>query len=168
MIRSPRDRRALTILGLGLVLVVAAYVLFAGRTHGSARLSGAPGSEAPVAAGQPLVSRSPLLIFSGRDPFLPLISNSPAPGPTVSPAGSPGSNPGGGSSASIGGHNVVLDSIFTVNGSQKVQVEVDGHVYTVSPGGSFAGNFRLVSISGSCASFTFGDQSFSLCLSSNK
>ena len=167
MIRTARDRRAMTILGIGLVLLVTAYVLFfsGGRQQGTARLSGSPAVGAPL-AGQPLSARSPLLIFSGRDPFLPLISSSPNPGPTVSPAGSP--NSGGGSSASIGGHNVALDSIFSVNGSQKVQVEVDGHVYTVSVGGTFAGNFKLVSISGSCAGFTFGDQSFSLCLSANK
>jgi hypothetical protein len=175
MILSARDRRALTIVGLGLVVVVTAYMLFfAGGTNHTG--SGAfPGSSVNGAAQQlpgqtPAAAKAPLLIFTGRDPFLPLIQASSAPSsqPTVSPAGSGNPSPGGGSSTSIGGHTVVLDSIFTVNGVQKVQVEVDGKVYTVAPGGSFAGNFKLVSINGSCANFTFGDQAFTLCLASNK
>ena len=44
-----------------------------------------------------------------------------------------------------------------------VQVEVDGHTSTVNEGQQFAGNFELVSVSGNCARFLFGDESFSLC-----
>ena len=173
MILSARDRRALTIVGLGLVVLVTAYMLFfAGattRTGLGASSRSANGSVQALPGQTPAAAKAPLLIFTGRDPFLPLILPSvQSSGPTVSPAGSPNSSPGQGSSTQIGGHTVVLDSIFTVNGVQKVQVEVDGHVNTVAPGGSFAGNFKLVSISGSCANFTFGDQAFSLCLSSNK
>jgi hypothetical protein len=174
MTSTARHRRAMTIVGLGLVMIVTSYMLFfAGNRNrsGSGALSGSGANAAQQLPGQaPAAAKAPLLIFTGRDPFVPLIqtSSAPNPGPTVSPAGGPNSSPGQGSSTSIGGHTVVLDSIFTVNGVQKVQVEVDGHVYTVAPGQSFAGNFKLVSISGSCANFTYGDQSFSLCLSSNK
>jgi hypothetical protein len=66
----------------------------------------------------------------------------------------------------MGGHTVVLLDIF--QGGTKVQVEVDGTVYTVSVGETFAGNFRLVSISGNCARFVFGDEGFTLCTSPRK
>lgn len=172
MTSTTRDRRGFKFLGLGLIVVVAGYLFFfAGhKSPESGARSGSTGTNtAPLAGETPLSARSPFLIFTGRDPFVPLIGQaSPAPQPTVSPAGSPNPSPGGGSSTTIGGHTVVLDSIFTINGVQKVQVEVDGHVYTVAVGGTFAGNFRLTSISGSCASFTMGTQPFSLCLSNNK
>jgi len=61
---------------------------------------------------------------------------------------------------------VVLVDIFS-NGTQ-AQVEVDGTVYTVGVGHTFAGTFKLLSISGSCAAFLNGDQSFTLCETANK
>jgi hypothetical protein len=61
---------------------------------------------------------------------------------------------------------VVLVDIFS--SGTKAQVEVDGTVYTVSKGGTFATTFKLVSISGTCASFLNGDQSFTLCETANK
>ena len=53
--------------------------------------------------------------------------------------------------------------VFTRNGKRQAQVRVDATVYTVSPGERFAGNFKLLSISGSCGSFLFGDDEFTLC-----
>ena len=61
----------------------------------------------------------------------------------------------------IGGHNVRLES---VNGNgKKLDVKVDGRVYTVEVGATFDDNFKLVKIDGRCAKFLFGDQSFELC-----
>jgi len=54
-----------------------------------------------------------------------------------------------------------LLSVFQ-NGS-RVQVEVDGRVWTVEEGARFDDNFKLVKIDGRCARFLFGDQSFVLC-----
>jgi hypothetical protein len=61
----------------------------------------------------------------------------------------------------IGGHDVQLRSIN--NNGQRVQVEVDGKVYTVEEGALFDETFKLVRIDGRCARFLFGDQSFTLC-----
>jgi len=61
----------------------------------------------------------------------------------------------------IGGHDVRLVDVAG-NGS-RVEVEVDGIVYTVEPGATFDDNFKLVRIDGKCAKFLFGDQSFELC-----
>jgi hypothetical protein len=184
---STRDRRLLigvavvAVLGLGVFVVkgrlhkgtpAAPPVAAAPHTSGGSSTGIAP-SPSPVAGQQPAAARSPKLVFTGRDPFVPLIvaATSPVSGgssPTVSPAGSASSAPGGGSSQTIGGHTVVLDDIFTDNGVQKAQVEVDGTVYTVAPGDSFASSYQLVSISGTCGDFLFGDQSFTLCETSNK
>jgi hypothetical protein len=46
---------------------------------------------------------------------------------------------------------------------KKLDVQVDGKVYTVEPGATFDDNFKLVKIEGKCAKFLFGDQSFELC-----
>ena len=46
---------------------------------------------------------------------------------------------------------------------KKLDVQVDGKVYTVEPGATFDDNFKLVRIDGTCARFLFGDQSFELC-----
>ncbi len=125
--------------------------------------------------------------FSGRDPFsvppalVPTTSasgsgsgsGSTSPTGTGSPTGTstspPPSNPGGGSSIVIGGHTVVLLDTFQRGGKAMAQVEVDGTVYEVAVGAKFAaGEFELRSTSGTCATFLFGDQPFSLCATASK
>jgi hypothetical protein len=69
----------------------------------------------------------------------------------------------------VGGHTVVLLDVFPKDGKTRVQVEVDGTVYNVAKGETFAsGQFEFRSASGNCATFLFGDQSFSLCATSSK
>jgi hypothetical protein len=63
----------------------------------------------------------------------------------------------------VGGHTVTLVDIFKRDGVEKAQVQVDSTVYTPSEGQSFGDGFRLVSISGTCATFTHGGQEFVLC-----
>ncbi|MGZ8572093.1 MAG: hypothetical protein ACXWW5_07710 [Actinomycetota bacterium] len=70
----------------------------------------------------------------------------------------------------MGGHEVVLQAVFTVDGVDTVQVEVDGTVYDVSEGETFGpnGQFELISASGNCAAFLFADDSFTLCVTPQK
>ena len=75
------------------------------------------------------------------------------------PGGGDGDRPG--NKILIGGHDVKLVSV-SGNG-KKLDVQVDGKVYTVEPGATFDDNFMLVKIDGKCAKFLFGDQSFELC-----
>jgi hypothetical protein len=49
------------------------------------------------------------------------------------------------------------------NRRDRLQVQVDGRVYTVEEGARFDETFRLVNIDGRCARFLLGDQSFTLC-----
>jgi len=61
---------------------------------------------------------------------------------------------------------VVLLDTFTANGVEQAQVEVDGTVYDPSVGETFGPNkiYRLQSVSGNCATFLYGDESFTLCV----
>jgi hypothetical protein len=78
---------------------------------------------------------------------------------TPPPDGGDGDRPG--NKILIGGHNVKLVSV--AGNGKKLDVQVDGKVYTVEPGATFDDNFKLVRIDGKCAKVLFGDQSFGLC-----
>ena len=60
----------------------------------------------------------------------------------------------------VDGHTVKL--VATLDDGT-VQIQVDDTVYTVGEGETFAENFKLVSISGDCATVLFGDDQFSIC-----
>ena len=79
---------------------------------------------------------------------------------TPPPGGGDGDRPG--NKILIGGHNVKLVSV--AGNGKKLDVQVEGKVYTVEPGATFDDNFKLVRIDGTCARFLFGDQSFELCV----
>ena len=82
-------------------------------------------------------------------------------GTTTTPPPGNGDGDRPGNKILIGGHDVKLVSV-SGNG-KKLDVQVDGKVYTVEPGATFDDNFKLVKIDGKCAKFLFGDQSFELC-----
>ena len=142
---------------------------------------GPSGSATPSGGGP-----TPSPIFSGRDPFSlpPQFATGPtgpsgSTGPTgptgtsgptgttgtSGPTGSTGSpSPSNGASAVVGGHTVVLIDASTSNGVQSATVEVDGVVYHPAEGDTFAGgNFQLRDVAGNCATFLYGDESFTLC-----
>ena len=89
----------------------------------------------------------------------------PPPPPTTTTTPPPGGGGDGGEHPGnkilIGGHDVKLISV--AGGGTKLDVTVDGKLYTVEPGATFDDNFMLVKIDGKCATFLFGDQSFELC-----
>jgi hypothetical protein len=118
-------------------------------------------------------------VFAPRDPFEALVSANPVVGGTGGEAptdggtadGDVGGDPidGGTDGApsddgeTIGQHRVRVVDVFTENGQNRAQIQVDGTVYTVDEGEEFAGNFQLVSASGTCATILFGDDEFTLC-----
>lgn len=171
MALSPRDRRALIILGgvagAAIVVFVLLSVLRGGGGEEAQPTPVEPGTPtpAPTATPTPRQTLPPMVLAGSRDPFsIPPALQSPGGGVSPSPGGSPSptpTTPGGGSSTTVGGHTVVLLDIFA--DGTRAQVEVDGDVFTVSVGETFDDNFRLVSISGECARFVFGDEGFTLC-----
>ena len=193
---TARDRRTLIIGGIVLGVMLVGYLLLNVVLGGGDDTGGAALPPISVGPNQPTdtptqapTTGSPVVNFTGRDPFsIPgalavttaPTSTSTSPGSTTSPTYSPGSSyspsptgtptqPGDGSSITIGGHTVVLLDTFTSGGGEVAQVEVDGKVYSVSEGETFAqGQFELVSITGDCATFLYGDEQFTLCSTSPK
>jgi hypothetical protein len=186
MALSERDRRTVTIGGIVVGVLLAGFVLFSLLGGGEEALPPLP----PTTPGGPSPTPSPgpggppIQSFTGRDPFSVPPALSPSPSPTV-PTGSPGgpppptgdggtdtpapTAPGDGSSQNVGGSTVVLLDIFERDGATRVQVEVDGTVFNVGIGEPFAGGrFELRSVSGNCATFLFGDEQFTLCITAQK
>jgi hypothetical protein len=110
-------------------------------------------------------------VFAPKDPFEPLVNEGggggsttggtttggePNAGAAVGPAPSAGGE-------SVGGHRVRLVDVFTQGGRERAQVQVDGTVYTVDEGETFAENFELLSVSDDCATMLFGDDQFTMC-----
>lgn len=105
----------------------------------------------------------------GRDPFRALLTvpqpaapNAPAP---VYGAPVTGGNLGGApaSSSSIGGNRVALLDVFVRDGKTYAQTKVGDTVHTPQVGGTFAATYKLLSASGTCGTYLFGDETFSLC-----
>ena len=158
--------------------------LSVGPSTASGPVATGPGVTGPSESGSPSQGGpSPSPIFSGRDPFslppqfqtIAPPSGVTGPGPTggggVTGPGPTGSTnpPTNGSTTVIGGHTVVLIDTFTSNGVSHATVEVDGIVYNPAEGATFAGgNFELRDVAGNCATFLFGDESFTLCFTPSK
>jgi hypothetical protein len=172
MALSSRDLRSLIILGVVAMVALGGFVVL--KSHKPApttpsALSGgptvSPPAPSPAPSPSPTTKPSPKLVFTGRDPFAVLVkaSPSPSPSPTSSPTGSaaPTSNL---STIIVGGHTVTLVDIKDVSGTKKAVVKVDSDVFTVAPGETFGGTFKLVSIEGSTGNFLYGDQGFTLTL----
>ena len=195
---SDRDKRILKIGGIVVGVLLVAFLLFnllsgGGGTEQASRTSRpATSSVTQTLSGTPTLTPSPVLVLPVRDPFSAppgFAVTSTSSGSTTSTGGTtttstggttttstggptttaPG-GPGNGSSDTIGGHTVVLITAFTANGVEQAQVSVDGTVYNPSAGESFGPNnqYRLQSVSGNCATFLFGDESFTLCVAPNK
>jgi hypothetical protein len=188
---SRRERNLLILLGV-VALLAGGFFLFTmlGGEEPEEQTAPTPtASPPPVPAesgtgvGEPPSQEPPRAVtfFGGRDPFVPLVvAEAGAGGGVPTEAATSGTTPsgevptGGGPveepaaraeaqeqpGATVGGHQVTLVDI--VDGDT-VQVDVDGQTSTVNEGQEFAGNFELVSVSGNCARFLFGDESFSLC-----
>ena len=195
---TPRDRRTLMIGGGVLGVLLVGFLLMnvlSGGDGDEAIPTLPPITSGPGEGGgggptepSPTGGVSPIPVFTGRDPFSipPALSPTtattvpptdgtttvpPTDGTTtVPPTSSPPTTPGGGSSQEVGGKTVVLLSVFSSGGEPMVQVEVDGQVFNnIGIGDTFDnGRYELRSVSGDCATFLYGDESFTLCANSTK
>jgi hypothetical protein len=178
---SARERNLLIILGVA-VLAAGGFFLFTSLGGEEEQAAPTPVPSPPpveatpgTEAGEP-PSEAPRVFrfFGGRDPFVPLIvAEAGAGGAETAPAET-GEEPAGGvepvpegaeeeqedQGGFTGGKMV---EVIDVIDADTVQVEVEGEPFTVDEGEQFAENFEVVSVSGSCARFLFGDESFTLC-----
>jgi hypothetical protein len=94
-------------------------------------------------------------LFEIRDPFQPPVSPTPD---TTPPATSPPSL------VPRTGQTVAAIDVFTdSSGHPRAHVRIASTVYDVGVGDTFAVSYEVVSLSGRCGQFLFGDSSFQLC-----
>jgi len=153
--RSKSTRHLLLIVSA--VLVLVAWWLLFGRGEGTspeARSSAAQSEQQLSDTGLPTSSDAQRRsatgtletseVFASRDPFAPLVGSKDR-----------GSQPPTGGRGNLVRLTGVLDD--------EAQVDVNGVVHTVAEDEVFAENFKLLSLSGDCASMLFGDDQFTIC-----
>lgn len=176
-----REKKLVVVLVLGLAVILifaAAKLLDHGPKATSATsLPGASIAPSPRATQGPKAVPLYPPVFTGVDPFQPAVTPAPSPSPvpvpspSVAPLPSPNPNPSptpdpspsSPSTIMVGGHAVTLLDVFSNAGTDAAVVLVDGIVYTVSQGDTFATDFRVESLAGRCGTFTWTDQVFTLC-----
>ena len=178
------SRQRLLLLLLAAVAAIWLALLLAGPLLGRQDAQPAPAAApAPTATAPPQLIGPSTTVGGGagaagatKDPFHPLVAPAaaagsaagatPTTGPTVAstvPGAGAGTatTPGGGATAAE--HKVALADIVSQSGGRVAKVTVDGTVYTVSEGETFAGDYRAVDIGSSCATFESGTTPFTLC-----
>jgi hypothetical protein len=183
---SGRERNLLILLGVVAVAALAWFLFFGPGGGGDEEAAPTPVTPpSPPPTAEPAPPEGPgrrpprtFAFFGGRDPFVPLVeaevtegvgtgtgTTEPTDGGT--PAPTDGFQPTDGDQnrgpVSMGGRDVQLVDVFTQDGEPMVQVSVGGQTYVVGEGERFAGNFEVTDIAGTCATFLFGDESFTLC-----
>lgn len=112
--------------------------------------------------------------YSARNPFKCTFacpeqqtSSTTTSGSSSSGSSTPSPAPQGGTTSGTqqpaSSSSLSLTEILRDGSTQKAIVKVNGSTYTVGVGETFAGNYKLTKISGSCASFLQGDSPFTLC-----
>lgn len=181
-VRERRVNPILIVILIVLVFVALFFLviqpLFSGEEPQEAAPPPAPSvSPSPaVPAAEETPPEETFEVFESKDPFRPLVTAG-APGGAAGAAGTTaggtaagttaGTAPSGpgaaGGAAPSGGQRVQLVDVFEESGQQRAQVKVGSTVHTVGVGESFADSFKLVSVSGNCATMLHGDDKFTLC-----
>ena len=162
---QPRERALIILFGVIALLAVVYLLFLSGGGEEPEAFPTSPSTSAPRPTVSPTPTASPtgvpesFEVFEGKDPFRPLVSAGPIGG-TPAPGGSPG--PTGGPTGS-GGQRVTLVSISGSGENRVAVVIVDGTEYEVSEGETFAGSYRVKSLTAECGTFVFGDEQFTHC-----
>ncbi len=156
---QPRERALIILFGIIAILAVV-YLLFLSGGGEEPEAFPTPGrtTTRPTPAASPTATPvSPpetLDNFEGKDPFRPLVTagggGTPAPGPTGGPTGGDA-------------QRVTLVSIDGSGSNRVATVLVDGTEYQVKVGDTFAGSYKVKSLTAECGTFVFGDEQFTLC-----
>ena len=172
---QPRERALIIIVGVIAILALV-YVLF---LSGGGNAPEAFPTFTPRPSSRPTDQPTPTQpavpetfeVFEGKDPFRPLVAlggstgggttGGTTTGTTTTGGTTTGAPSSGGTSAS---QHVTLISIDGSGSNRTATVDVDSTEYTVKVGDTFASNYRVKSLSSSCGTFVFGDQTFTLCV----
>ena len=185
------NRRVTIILVAGGVCValLAAFNLMSGGGGGGGGSNGssaipppvtsaqsAAGTTATTAPAAPTLPNGQFDVFATRNPFEPAVqvttdtTPSTGTGTGTTPDTSGGTTtpsdttpPATGSPQPSAGTTVALIDVFDQAGVTMARVQVGSTVYTVAAGQTFATSYKVVSLSGTCGQFLFGDSPFSLC-----
>jgi len=157
---QPRERALIILFGLIGVLALVYLLLFSSSGEPEAFPTTRP---RPTRTATPRPSATPTPtgvpetndFFEGKDPFRPLVGESPGPAPTGTPST--------GGPASGNGQHVTLVDISGSGGDRTATVQVNGQEYTVQVGDTFAESYRVKSLTATCGTFLFGDEQFTLC-----
>jgi hypothetical protein len=143
--------------------------------------SAAAGTTATTAPPAPDLPNGEFDVFATRNPFEPAVQVTSdttdagtVPNAGTTDAGTSGSStqagtptdttpPATGSPQPSAGTTVALIDVFDQGGVTMARVQVGSTVYTVAAGQTFATSYKVVSISGTCGQFLYGDSPFSLC-----
>jgi hypothetical protein len=146
---------------------------------GTALTPSSPATPSTTKPAAPSVPDGQFDIFATRNPFEPAISvtdsgtGAPRTGPeeTVpggaapvdpsTPADTTPTTPASPDPAA--GTTVAVISVFDQAGVTSAVVQVGSTQYTVAAGQVFATSYKVVSLSGTCGQFMYGDSPFSLC-----
>ncbi len=139
-------------------IVVGSGLLWAGAGEDPSPVVQAPASPAEAPA-SPIGVVESLQLSQPRDPFRPLITeDSPFAGiPGV--GGEPATGDNG---FTPSGTTITLQQIRDVGGTLRATVTVNGVSYDVGVGDTFAGSYKVVSLSETKGVFMFGDSAFEL------
>ena len=162
----PMAATAVAVLMLAAAAALAWMVVTSGLLSASSAEAGASGVARPAGVEvRPAVE--PAAVVSGgfqvsqpRDPFRPLITeDSPV-------AGQPGTGGDGGSgsggSFNPSGTTITLQEIRDVSGVIRATDIVNGISYDVGVGETFAGSYKVISLTATKGVFMFGDSAFEL------
>jgi hypothetical protein len=139
-----------------------------------------PGTTAPPTTTAPSPEVETFEFISGKNPFTPLAGpgaggGTSTDGSTTATTAAPGTSGGTGGTGSTGGatggvepepvQQVALLDVFVEEGVVKANVRVNGTVHKVGVGDTFAGQYKVLSLSDAdeCGRFLFGDDAFRLC-----
>lgn len=143
-------------------MVLTSGLLSAVPAAAESPISGAPNfADVEVAVAQPTaVISGGFQVSQPRDPFRPLIT---ADSPIAGQPGTGGTGgTGSGGTFNPPGNTITLQEIRDVTGVMRATVIVNGISYDVGVGETFAGSYKVISLSETKGVFTFGDNAFEL------
>jgi len=182
----PNNKRLTIMLAIGGVAIAlfAAFSLLSGggdddpavapAATQTADIGGTPTTPSTAAPGAPEIPNGEFDVFATRNPFEPAIQvtdtsddppetvptddgTTPPPDPTpVDPTTPASADPSGGTT-------VAVIDVYDEAGATLAVVQVGSTQYTVAAGQVFATSYKVVSLSGTCGQFMYGDSPFSLC-----